>query len=102
LSEGGPDVGIIASVTEPFCGDCTRVRITADGRLVTCLFSTKGHDIKHHLREGASDDFVRDFISAIWAKRRDRYSEERFETAGKAGNEAADVRRKIEMISLGG
>jgi len=102
LSEGGPDIGIIASVTEPFCRDCTRVRITADGRLVTCLFSTEGHDIKRHLRGDGSDDFVRDFISSIWVRRRDRYSEERFETAEKAGNEAVDVRRKIEMISLGG
>jgi cyclic pyranopterin phosphate synthase len=102
LSEGGPDIGIIASVTEPFCADCTRARLTADGRLVTCLFSTEGHDIKRHLREGASDEFVRDFVSAVWARRRDRYSEERFETAGKAGNKAADVRKKIEMISLGG
>ena len=102
LSEGGPEIGIIASVTEPFCQGCTRARLTADGRLVTCLFSGQGHDIKRHLREGASDNVVRDRISAIWATRSDRYSEERLQAIRSAGGCAAEVRRKIEMISLGG
>jgi cyclic pyranopterin phosphate synthase len=97
FSDGGPDIGIIASVTEPFCRSCTRMRLTADGRFVTCLFSTQGHDTKRYLREGASDEAIRDFIAAIWTERKDRYSEERLTVIGSAG-----VRRKIEMISLGG
>jgi cyclic pyranopterin phosphate synthase len=102
FSDGGPDVGIIASVTEPFCRSCTRMRLTADGRFVTCLFSTQGHDTKRYLREGASDEAIRDFIAAIWTERKDRYSEERLTVIGSAGSQNAGVRRKIEMISLGG
>lgn len=100
--DGGPDIGIIASVTEPFCQGCTRVRLTADGRLVTCLFSSHGYDVKRYLREGASDDAIRNCIAAVWTSRRDRYSEERLEALTSAKGQAAEVRRKIEMISLGG
>jgi len=100
--EGGPDIGIIASVTEPFCQGCTRARLTADGRLVTCLFSGQGHDIKRYLREGASDDVVRDCIAAVWTARKDRYSEERLAALRSAGSQSPEGRRKIEMISLGG
>jgi GTP 3',8-cyclase len=102
FSDGGPDIGIIASVTEPFCQSCTRMRLTADGRLVTCLFSTQGHDIKRYLREGASDEAIRDRISAIWTGRKDRYSEERLAVLHSEGSRSAELRRKIEMISLGG
>ena len=102
FSDGGPGIGIIASVTEPFCRSCTRMRLTADGRIVTCLFSTQGHDIKRHLREGASDEAIRDLIAAIWTERKDRYSEERLTVIGSAGSRDAGIRRKIEMISLGG
>ena len=102
FSDGGPSLGIITSVTEPFCRSCTRMRLTADGRLVTCLFSTRGHDIKRYLREGASDETIRDFIAAVWTARSDRYSEERFAVLDSPGSQNAGVRRKIEMISLGG
>jgi GTP 3',8-cyclase len=102
FSEGGPEIGIIASVTEPFCQGCTRMRLTADGRLVTCLFSAQGHDIKRYLRDGSSDEVVRDSIAAIWTARKDRYSEERLAALRPAGSPSAEFRRKIEMISLGG
>ncbi len=102
FSDGGPDIGIIASVTEPFCQGCTRVRLTADGKLVTCLFSGHGHDIKRYLREGASDEAIRDHIAAVWSGRDDRYSEERFAVLRSTGTRNAQPRRKIEMIRLGG
>ncbi len=102
LSDGGPEIGVIASVTEPFCHSCTRMRVTADGRLVTCLFSTHGHDIKQYLREGAPDEAIRNRIVAIWTGRNDRYSEERLVALRSDGGAAAGSRRKIEMISLGG
>jgi cyclic pyranopterin phosphate synthase len=102
FTEGGPDIGIIASVTEPFCQGCTRARLTADGRFVTCLFSGQGHDVKQYLREHTSDEVVRDCIEAIWTARKDRYSEERLTALRSAENQTPEVRRKIEMISLGG
>ena len=90
----------IASVTEPFCGNCTRARITADGRLVTCLFSDWGEHLKSLLRDGADDEVLARFISSVWERRSDRYSEQRVEIL-KAGT-GAESRKKIEMISLGG
>ena len=102
FADGKGDVGVIASVTEPFCGDCTRIRLTADGKLVTCLFSERGHDIKTPLRAGASDGELERFISLIWTARRDRYSEDRFEALRSSEGYAVRGRRKIEMIRLGG
>jgi GTP 3',8-cyclase len=99
--DGRGDIGVIASVTEPFCGSCTRIRLTADGKLVTCLFSQVGHDIKSLLRRSASDEELKDFLSSIWQKRTDRYSMERLE-ALKSANYDPKSHRKIEMISLGG
>ncbi len=99
---GSVEVGIIASVTDPFCGGCTRMRLTADGKLVTCLFSEQGSDIKKLLRSGAGNDDLRDFIASVWSRRNDRYSEERFEALRSASGYRAEVRRKIEMIRLGG
>jgi cyclic pyranopterin phosphate synthase len=99
--DGRGDIGVIASVTEPFCSSCTRVRLTADGKLVTCLFSEVGHDMKARLRNGASDAEIVDFISHIWRARTDRYSAERLE-ALQASNYDPKSHRKIEMISLGG
>ncbi len=96
--DGSGEVGIIASVTEPFCGACTRARVTADGKLVTCLFSEKGHNLKALLRSGAETDQLVQFISSVWEQRFDRYSELRAEIL-KSGNGS---RKKIEMISLGG
>ncbi|MBI1353709.1 MAG: GTP 3',8-cyclase MoaA [Acidobacteria bacterium] len=100
--DGGGKVGVIASVTEPFCGDCTRARLTADGRLVTCLFASTGEDLKTPLREGAADDALRERIAAVWRGRSDRYSEARLVALGSAGGYRPEDHAKIEMISLGG
>jgi cyclic pyranopterin phosphate synthase len=90
----GNEIGLIASVTQPFCGDCTRARLSADGKLFTCLFSNRGHDLKSLLRGGKSDQEILDVIKAIWTQRQDRYSEIRSEeTVGQP---------KIEMPYIGG
>jgi len=99
--DGIGNIGVIASVTEPFCIGCTRARLTADGKLVTCLFSDKGHDLKKLMRDGASDEDIGSFIRSVWGRRADRYSEERLE-AMNSGEYQPNSRRKIEMISLGG
>ncbi len=99
--DGLGDVGVIASVTEPFCSSCTRVRLTADGKIVTCLFSGIGHDVKGLLRGAASDEEISNFIVSIWEKRTDRYSAERLE-ALRSSNYDPKNHKKIEMISLGG
>ena len=99
--DGGGDIGVIASVTEPFCASCTRLRLTADGKFVTCLFSQLGHDVKALLRGGANDDELRAFLASLWQKRADRYSVERLE-AMKSASYDPKSHRKIEMISLGG
>lgn len=99
--DGAGDIGVIASVTEPFCGSCTRLRLTADGKFVTCLFSHVGHDIKALLRGGATDDEIRKFLASLWRKRTDRYSVERLDAINSA-NYDPKSHRKIEMISLGG
>jgi cyclic pyranopterin phosphate synthase len=92
--DGGGEVGVIASVTEPFCGTCTRARLTAEGELYTCLFGVKGHDFRALLREGANDDTIRQRIRAIWATRADRYSEIR--------SAATTALPKVEMSHVGG
>ena len=92
--DGGGEIGVIASVTQPFCGDCTRARLSADGSLYTCLFATKGHDFRALLRNGASDDEIAAAIAAVWGRRTDRYSELR--TAATARLE------KVEMSYIGG
>jgi cyclic pyranopterin phosphate synthase len=100
--DGEGDIGVIASVTEPFCFSCTRVRLTADGKLVTCLFSEKGHDLKRMLRIGAADSEILDSIRAVWGNRSDRYSDERLDAMNSPQGYNATDRKKIEMISLGG
>lgn len=97
----GGNIGVIASVTEPFCEGCTRARITADGKLVLCLFSDKSLDLKKLLREGGSDKEILSTIHAAWKTRTDRYSEERLE-AMNSGEYKPSSRKKMEMISLGG
>jgi GTP 3',8-cyclase len=99
--DGRGDIGVIASVTEPFCSSCTRLRITADGKIVTCLFSNVGQDIKALLRNGASDDQILEFLRSIWTTRADRYSAERL-GALRSSNYDPKSHKKIEMISLGG
>jgi cyclic pyranopterin phosphate synthase len=73
--DGAGEIGIIASVTQPFCGACTRARVTADGKLYTCLFASQGHDLRALLRGGASDDELAAAVAGIWNARQDRYSE---------------------------
>src|SRR5919108_3836772 len=92
--DGRGDLGVIASVTEPFCSSCTRVRLTADGKMVTCLFSQVGHDVKGLLRGGASDEELAEFISNLWRKRTDRYSADRL-AALKASNYDPKHHKKI-------
>jgi len=99
--DGRGDLGVIASVTEPFCSSCTRARLTADGKLVTCLFSQMGHDVKALLRNGTSDEDLVKFLSGVWRARRDRYSADRLE-AMRSSHYDPKSHKKIEMISLGG
>jgi cyclic pyranopterin phosphate synthase len=92
--DGSGEIGVIASVTQAFCADCTRARLSADGSLYTCLFATQGHDLRGLLRSEASDAKIKDSIAAIWTARDDRYSELRSaETVGL---------KKIEMSFIGG
>ena len=91
------EIGIIASVTLPFCRDCTRARITADGQLYTCLFADKGNDLRGALREGKSDDEILILLKCIWNDRTDRYSELRTNTS-----ENAKLPPKVEMSYIGG
>jgi cyclic pyranopterin phosphate synthase len=88
------EIGIIASVTQPFCGDCTRTRLSADGHLFTCLFSARGHDLKTLVRSEADDEEIRQRLIDIWQGRADRYSELR--TSATQGGD------KIEMSYIGG
>ena len=92
--DGAGEIGVISSVTQPFCADCTRARLSADGSLYTCLFATEGTDLRALLRGGASDDDIRVAVLAIWAAREDRYSELR-------SNDTAGL-KKIEMSFIGG
>jgi cyclic pyranopterin phosphate synthase len=93
---GDGEIGLIASVTKPFCGDCTRARLSAEGRLYTCLFTGEGHDLRAVLRDpAATDDDVRAAISGIWRVRDDRYSEERTEATSSS-------RPRLEMYAMGG
>jgi cyclic pyranopterin phosphate synthase len=73
--DGSGEIGVISSVTQPFCGDCTRARLTADGQLFTCLFATSGHDLRAVLRSSTDESSLTDALRAVWAGRSDRYSE---------------------------
>jgi cyclic pyranopterin phosphate synthase len=92
--DGGGEIGVIASVTQAFCRDCTRLRLSTEGKLYTCLFATTGHDLRVLLRGGATDEAIREEVAAIWTKRADRYSEIRTSHTGKL--------EKIEMSYIGG
>jgi cyclic pyranopterin phosphate synthase len=93
-TDGAGEVGIIASVTLPFCGACTRARLSADGELYTCLFGVKGHDLRTLLRDGSSDGDIEAAIRGIWGARTDRYSEIRSEDTISL--------HKVEMSKIGG
>jgi cyclic pyranopterin phosphate synthase len=92
--DGGGEIGVIASVTQAFCGACTRARLSAEGKLYTCLFSAAGHDLRSLLRSGKTDDEVADFLARVWRLREDRYSEIR--------SEATTHRPRVEMSHIGG
>ncbi len=92
--DGAGEIGVISSVSEPFCGDCTRARLSADGQLYTCLFATSGHDVRRILRAGTTDVGVSDFLAEAWRGRSDRYSELRSLATVEAP--------KVEMSYIGG
>ena len=97
--DGSGEIGVIASVTQPFCSDCTRARLSTDGRLYTCLFASNGVDLRGPMRGGASDEELNSIITGIWSRRRDRYSEERAEMTD---NDAVAQLPKVEMYQIGG
>jgi cyclic pyranopterin phosphate synthase len=92
--DGSAEVGVIASVTQPFCGDCTRARLSAEGRLFTCLFAVRGTDLRALVRGGASDEELAQAVTGVWRRRDDRYSELRSAAT-------ADL-PKVEMSYIGG
>jgi len=93
-TDGAGEVGVISSVTQPFCGDCSRARLSADGKLYTCLFGIKGHDFRQLLRAGATDDEIAARVRGVWSARKDRYSDLRSErTTGL---------QRVEMSYIGG
>jgi cyclic pyranopterin phosphate synthase len=92
--DGSGEIGVISSVTQAFCATCTRIRLSTEGKLYTCLFAQTGHDLRSLLREGASDTDLDHAIGGVWQARDDRYSEIR--TANTSGA------RKIEMSYIGG
>ncbi len=100
FADGAGEVGFISSVTQPFCGDCSRARLSSDGSLFTCLFATHGVDLRSCLRAGASDDTLFTLIEKTWRERTDRYSERRAEL--RASPVGGDAERKAEMYYLGG
>jgi len=95
--DGAGEVGFISSVSEPFCGTCHRARLSSDGQLFTCLFATKGTDLRQPMREGASDEELFSIIHQVWTRRADRYSEQRAELH-RRGREI----QKPEMYYIGG
>ena len=96
--DGAGEIGVIASVTQPFCRGCTRARLSADGKLYTCLFAGTGHDLRGPLRAGASDQALREQVAAIWTQRTDRYSEQRTRQTSRTQQQ----KPKVEMSHIGG
>jgi len=94
--DGGGEIGVIASVTQPFCGGCTRLRLSAEGELYTCLFAAKGTPLRDAMREGADDAKLAEMIRAVWQARTDRYSELRTQATPE------QKRGKVEMYHIGG
>ncbi len=96
--DGSGEIGVIASVTQPFCADCNRARLTTEGKLMTCLFASGGTDLRGPMRSGATDEELRNIIVGVWGQRTDRYSEIR-----SSLTEDQRVRgRKVEMYQIGG
>ena len=96
--DGGGEIGLIASVTQAFCGACTRMRLSPEGQIFTCLFGTKGISLRDPLRDGASDEELAQIIRHTWGRRTDRYSEIR----SSLTEEMRDRRKKVEMYHIGG
>ncbi len=96
--DGGGEIGVISSVTQAFCRDCNRARLSTEGKLFLCLFATQGHDLRALLRGGVSDDQLAAAVGAVWRGRDDRYSELR----GAMAPDAGSARRKVEMSYIGG
>jgi cyclic pyranopterin phosphate synthase len=97
FKDGKGEVGFISSVTQPFCGDCSRGRLSSDGVFYTCLFATQGTSLRDAMRGGASDEQLIDIIRNVWLKRVDRYSELRADL-----RRSADSQPKVEMYYIGG
>jgi len=95
FEDGGGEVGFISSVSQPFCGDCSRARLSSNGSLFTCLFANEGADLRGPMRAGASDAELSELLQAIWTRRTDRYSELRAELRLRGGS-------KVEMFFIGG
>jgi cyclic pyranopterin phosphate synthase len=95
-SYSGGEFGIISSISNPFCGDCSRIRLTAEGKLFTCLFADKSYDIKSLVRSPRSDSEIQKYLIEMWSQRDDRYSEER------VTNRNYKVIKKAEMSYIGG
>ncbi len=95
-ADGAGEIGFIASVTEPFCGECSRARLSSDGKIYTCLFTGEGHDLRQLLRSGACDADLACYIAACWRRRVDRYSELRSQINGE------NAAQRVEMYAIGG
>ncbi len=93
--DGSGEIGIISSVSQPFCGDCSRARLSTEGKLITCLFAADGLDLRGPMRAGASDDELKALIAGCWSTRRDRYSEQRSELTIRP-------KRRVQMFQVGG
>ena len=96
ISGSETEIGLISSVTKPFCGSCTRARLSSDGKLYNCLFASEGKDIRSWVRNGKSDEYIRNELASIWKVRRDRYSELRY------SDEIDKTDEKVEMYYIGG
>ena len=96
ISGSETEIGLISSVTKPFCGSCTRARLSSDGKLYNCLFASEGKDIRNWVRNGKSDEYIRNELASIWKVRRDRYSELRY------SDEIDKTDEKVEMYYIGG
>jgi cyclic pyranopterin phosphate synthase len=94
-TDGSGEIGIISSVSQPFCGDCSRARLSTEGKLVTCLFAADGLDLRGPMRDGASDDDLKALIAGCWSVRRDRYSEQRSALTIRP-------RKRVQMFQVGG
>jgi cyclic pyranopterin phosphate synthase len=92
--DGAGEIGVISSVTQPFCGNCTRARLSADGKLYTCLFGIRGHDFRALVRSDATDEQIADRVRGVWSARKDQYSELRAKNT--------EGLEKVEMSYIGG